>query len=226
MGRLSAHRTDAYPAEQAAFVAWHPATVRYVAVGDSYTIGTSVEAEERWPNRLVAALASGSEPVALELVANLAVNGWTSGDVLDRQLPALAAHRPELVSVLIGVNDVVRGVPPERYRSNVQRIVDDVVALVGATRLLGVTIPDYTVTPAGAGYGHPATQAARIRTANAVFTDMVRASGGTVVDIYDISLRAAGDRSLVAGDGLHPSGAQYALWVERIAPAVRTMLAR
>ena len=53
--------------------------IRYVALGDSYTIGTSVDAGERWPDQLVARLArpgSPDEPVfALELVANLAVNG-------------------------------------------------------------------------------------------------------------------------------------------------------
>jgi lysophospholipase L1-like esterase len=51
-----------------------------------------------------------------------------------------------------------------------------------------------------------------------------RARGIAFVDIFDLSLRAAEDRSLVADDGLHPSGAQYALWVERIAPIVESLL--
>jgi lysophospholipase L1-like esterase len=40
-----------------------------------------------------------------------------------------------------------------------------------------------------------------------------------------VSLAAAHDRSLIAGDGLHPSGAQYALWVDRLAPIVSGLLA-
>ena len=192
--------------------------MRYVALGDSYTIGTSVAAGERWPDQLVALLPE------LELVANLGVNGFTSGDVIDVELPRLPALRPELVTLLIGVNDVVQGVPETAYRGNVADILDDLVARVGAGRVLVVTTPDYTVTPAGADYGDPATQSAAVRRNNAINTELAAARGIGVVDIYDLSLRAATDRSLVGSDGLHPSGAQYAAWVERIAPAVATML--
>jgi len=193
--------------------------VRYVALGDSYTIGTSVTAPERWPDQLAAQLPE------LELVANLAVNGFTSRDVAEVELPRLAALRPELVSLLIGVNDVVQGVPEPVYRGNVAGILDALVGQVGSGRVLVVTTPDYTVTPAGGDYGDPATQSAAIRRNNAINTELARARGIEVVDIHDISVRAAADRSLVADDGLHPSGAQYALWVARIAPAISRLLA-
>jgi lysophospholipase L1-like esterase len=195
---------------------------RYVALGDSYTIGTAVTAPERWPNQLVARL--DDHAVRLELVANLGVNGYTSQDVIDDELPKLDALQPELVSLLIGVNDVVQGVPEERFRANAARILDELVARVGATRIFVVSTPDYTVTPAGADYGDPATVSAAIRRYNVTLTDAATARSIAVVDIYDLSLRAADDKTLVAGDGLHPSGAQYALWVERIAPVVRALL--
>jgi lysophospholipase L1-like esterase len=196
--------------------------VRYVALGDSYTIGTSVRDDERWPNQLVArAPALG---LSLQLVANLGVNGFTSCDVIEIELPRLPALRPELVSLLVGVNDVVQGVPADVYRANVVDILEAVTALVGRERVLVVTTPDYTVTPAGADYGGPATQSAAIRRLNAIITELAAARGIAVVDILDISLEAADDRSLVADDGLHPSGAQYARWVDRIAPAMETML--
>jgi acyl-CoA thioesterase-1 len=198
--------------------------MRFVALGDSYTIGTSVAEGDRWPDQLVATLAAGTSLIELDLVANLAVNGYTSGDVIDRELPELARLQPELVSILIGVNDVVRGVPPERYRANVARILDDLVARVGATRIFAVTTPDYTVTPAGADYGDPVAQAAGIRANNRILEEEAAARSILVIDIHDLSLRAAEDRRLVARDGLHPSGAQYALWVERIAPQVAAML--
>ncbi len=205
--------------------------IRYVALGDSYTIGTSVAASERWPDQLVRALAARAEAgehtlTPVELVANLGVNGFTSRDVIDRELPRLAALQPDLVSLLVGVNDVVQGVPDGAYRQNLVLILDALVALVGPERVLAVTTPDYTVTPAGADYGDPAVQAAAIRRANASLTELATARGVTVVDIHDISLRAATDRSLGAIDGLHPSGAQYALWVERIAPVVAALLDR
>ena len=87
-----------------------------------------------------------------------------------------------------------------------------------------MTTPDYTVTPAGADYGDPVTQRAGIVRNNAILIAAAVARQIVVVDIFDLSERAADDRSLVASDGLHPSGAQYALWVERIAPVVRGLL--
>jgi acyl-CoA thioesterase I len=210
---------------------WHAPSVRYVALGDSYTIGTSVAEVERWPNQLVAALAPdltgdlALDSARIELAGNLAVNGFTSRDVIEVELPRLPSLRPAFVSLLIGVNDVVQGVPPEAYRRNVEAILDDLAGRVGATQLVVVTTPDYTVTPAGADYGDPARQAAGIWENNRILTGAAVDRGVVVVDIHDISLRARDDRSLVARDGLHPSGEQYRLWVERVAPAVRELLA-
>ena len=201
------------------------APLRYVALGDSYTICTATRrTAEHWPDQLVAAL--GTEPPALDLIANLGVNGFTSADVIREELPALGGLRPEFVSLLVGVNDVVQGVAIEAYGANVETILDDLLRRVDATRVIAVSTPDYTVTPAGADYGDPAVQAASIGAVNAVLRDHAAARGIAFVDIHDLSLRAAGDRSLVADDGLHPSGAQYALWVERIAPAVGALIGR
>jgi acyl-CoA thioesterase-1 len=204
--------------------------LRYVALGDSYTIGTSVEAPERWPNQLVEwldarAREDGRPDAPLELVANLGVNGFTSHDVIAVELPRLAGLRPALVSLLVGVNDVIQGVPESVYRGNVADILRAGIDIVGAGRCLFVTTPDYTVTPAGADYGDPAQVAAAIARFNAAGRSVADGARVPVVDIHDISLRAATDRSLVARDGLHPSGTQYSRWVERIGPVVTGMLA-
>lgn len=192
--------------------------LRYVALGDSYTIGTSVGERDRWPYQLVQ-----REP-RLELVANLGVNGFTSRDLIEVELPQLEALDPEFITVLIGVNDVVQGVPARRYRDNVVRILDDAVDRVGAGHVLVVTTPDYTVTPSGSAFGDPVQQAAGIRENNAIITDVAHGLGVTVVDIHDISLEAGRDPSLVAVDRLHPSGAQYARWADRILPSVVALL--
>lgn len=199
--------------------------LRYVALGDSYTIGTATRTEaERWPNQLVARL--GDAPPTLELVANLGVNGFTSRDVIEVELPQLDAHRPEFATLLIGVNDVVQGVPPDTYRVNAARILDALLERLPPGRIVAVATPDYTVTPEGASYGDPAAQAAGIRRNNEILRELATARGIAFVDIHDLSLRAATDRTLVADDGLHPSGAQYALWVERIAPVVERLLGK
>lgn len=192
--------------------------LRYVALGDSYTIGTSVLAPERWPEQLVRRVPG------LVLVANLGVNGFTSRDVIDVELPQLPVLQPDFITLLIGVNDVVQGVPEATYRHNVEQIIDELRRIAGANRIVVVTTPDYTVTPAGADYGDPAQHATGIRTNNAIITELATARGIVVINIYDISLGAATDRSLVASDGLHPSGSQYVLWADRIAPAIEALL--
>ena len=205
--------------------------LRYAALGDSYTIGTALAEAERWPNLLVARLeaASRTESFArgplLGPVANLGVNGYTSGDVLRAELPRLDDLRPGFVSLLVGVNDVVRRVPEGTYLANLEGILEALLARLPATRLLTVGTPDYTVTPAGAQYGDPATQRRGIERVNAILAERAAARGIAFVDIWDISRAAASDRTLVARDDLHPSGAQYARWVERIAPVVIELLA-
>lgn len=198
--------------------------LRYVALGDSYTIGTSVKAAERFPDQLVAALAADAP--GLRLVANLGVNGYTSADVIREELPALDGLVPDFVTVLIGVNDVVRGVSPEAYETNAVTILDALARRLPPDRIVTVAIPDYTATPAGADYGDPGVQHDAIVASNAVMEQLAGERGIAYVDIFDLSLRAAADRSLVAADGLHPSGAQYALWVERILPVVERLLRR
>ena len=197
--------------------------MRYVALGDSYTIGTSVMPAERWPEQLVAAVGPPAAP-RLELVANLGVNGYTSADLIREELPALDRLRPELVSVLIGVNDVVGGVPPATYEANLQRILRALLGRLAPGRFFTVTIPDYTVTPAGADYGDPRRQHDGIVAVNETMARLAGARAIAWVDTFDLSLRAAEDRTLVARDGLHPSGAQYALWVARIVPVVEGLL--
>lgn len=201
------------------------AALRYVALGDSYTIGTSTRDEgERWPNQLVARL--GPQRPTLELVANLGVNGFTSRDVIEGELPRLDELRPEFASLLIGVNDVVQGVPDAAFQANAAVILDDLRRRLPANRIVVVATPDYTVTPQGAAYGDPARQAAGIRRNNGILRELATARGIAYVDIHDLSLRAREDRTLVADDGLHPSGAQYRLWVERIEPIVASLLGR
>lgn len=196
--------------------------LRYVALGDSYTIGTAVaSAAERWPDQLAARAAD-----SLDLVANLGVNGFTSRDVVEVELPQLAALRPEFASLLVGVNDVVQGVPATTFESNAAAILDVLLTLLPPDRIVTVATPDYTVTPQGAAYGDPAAQSAAIRRNNAILERLAAQRGIAYVDTFDLSLRAAKDRSLVADDGLHPSGAQYALWVDRIAPVVEALLGR
>jgi Lysophospholipase L1 and related esterases len=179
-----------------------------------------------WPAQLVQALdrAAGSS-VVLRLVANLGVNGCTSGELIRDELPELDRLRPHFASLLIGVNDVVRGIPATTYEANLQAIFEALLARLPANRIVTVAIPDYPVTPHGADYGDPRQQSREIAAFNAIMAMRSAERGICYVDTFDLSQRAAEDRSLVAADGLHPSRPQYRLWVERIAPIVTGLLA-
>jgi acyl-CoA thioesterase-1 len=193
--------------------------LRYVALGDSYTIGTSVTEAERWPNQLVDRVGE------LELVGNPAVNGSTSTDVIEDQLPQLDRLRPEFVSLLIGVNDVVQGVGDSRYGGNVAVILEELLRRLPPGRMVCVATPDYTVTPGGSAYGDPALQSDAIVRVNAILREACDARGIRFVpEIFEISQAALDDPTLVADDGLHPSGEQYRRWVEVIAPVVEELI--
>lgn len=197
------------------------ATLNYVALGDSYTIGTSVSPDESWPSQLAERVPQ------LRLVANLGRNGYTSADVADEEVgPLLGGDFFQFVTLLVGVNDVVNEVPDVIYRAQVGSILDGLLVRVPANRILCIATPDYTVTPQGAAFGSPGEQRARIEGINTLLrTVCEERSIRFVPDIFAISQKAATDPSLVASDGLHPSGAQYKLWVDAIAPVVQELLA-
>lgn len=194
--------------------------VRLVALGDSYTIGTAVSPEESWPRQLASRVSD------VQLVANLAVNGYTSRDVIEHQLPDPETLEPELITLLIGVNDVVQGISDSEYAGNVARLLDAIGHVVPAQRIVCVATPDYTATPSGAAFGDPSTQSDRIVRLNAVLREACEQRAiAFVPEIFEISQEVTHDPALVAPDGLHPSGAQYALWTDAIEPAVRRALA-
>jgi lysophospholipase L1-like esterase len=196
-------------------------TIRYVALGDSYTIGTSEAVGSRFPNQLVDRLAGS---VGLDLVANLGVNGYSSAQLIDRELPQIDALHPDFVTVLIGVNDVVRGVPADTYRQNMNEIFDFLLERLPASRIVVVSTPDYTRTPQGAAFGDPAQQRAAIAAFNDIERELAEALGIAFVDISAVADRADVEPDLVADDGLHPSGIQYARWVDLVGPVAENLL--
>lgn len=198
-------------------VATPPRVIRYVALGDSYTIGTGISEPQRWPNQLVERL---RPEVTLDLVGNLGVNGYTSDDLIAYQLPDLSDLRPDFVSLLIGVNDVVQGVPESEYRANLATTFGALLDAVPRDRIVVVSTPDYTLTPRGSGFGNPVAQRSQIVRFNAILADFAAERGVAFVDISAVADEAGSDPALLARDQLHPSGLQYERWVDLIAPIV------
>lgn len=152
------------------------------------------------------------------------MNGYTSAALIHDELPELERLRPEFASVLIGVNDVVQGIPAATYEANLRTIFEALLGHLPPDRIVTVAVPDYTITPRGGSFGDPVQQSREISAFNAIMERQSAQRRIRFVDTFDLSRQAAADRSLVANDGLHPSGAQYRLWVRHIAPVVRELL--
>ena len=192
------------------------AATRILSLGDSYTIGESVPEAERFPNQLARELGVPAPTI-------LARTGWTTdelSDALDRFLPK---DRHQLVTLLIGVNNQYRGRDAQQYRKEFAGLLRRAIGFAGddPKRVIVVSIPDWGATPFAKGRDR-AKIAREIDQFNAINREEAARAGARWVDITPISRR--NDPSLVASDGLHPSGKQYAEWVKRIAPVARAIL--
>lgn len=194
-----------------------PAPPRYLALGDSYTIGEGVAESERWPVQLARALwGAGVNIAEPEIIAR---TGWTT-DELDTAITARAPRGPyAVVTLLIGVNNQYRGRSADEFRAQLRALVARAIGFAGgdARRVIVVSIPDWGVTPFNTRR-EPAAVAREIDAFNAVNRDEAQRAGAHWVDITDLTRASPRD---VAGDGLHPSAAMYARWVARIAPVAR-----
>ena len=200
-----------------------PLEIRYIPIGDSYTIGEGARSEEAWPNLLVKDLRADGVPSTL--VANPARTGWTSEDALLREMSIFGAAKPTFATLLIGVNDFVQGVSVDQFRANFEQLIDQMIeVLPSKQRLLIATIPDFSVTPAGKGFGDPKKLSAGVAEFNTIIKTVAMGRGLEVVDIFALSQAMGTDSSLVAVDGLHPSAREYALWEQLIKPAARNLL--
>ncbi len=188
-------------------------SLRYLALGDSYTIGEGAVASERWPVQLAGLLRQRGIAVGEPQI--IARTGWTVAE-LSAGIDDAAPRGPfDLVTLLIGVNDQYRGADPEAYRPAFARMLARAVVLAGgdARRVVVLSIPDWGVTPFARGSEHnPARISAGIDRFNAVNLQEALAAKVRFVDITPISRRASTDVSLLAADGLHYSGVMYKEW--------------
>jgi len=190
---------------------------RYLALGDSYTIGESIAETGRFPIQLVAAL--HERGIAFEAPEIIARTGWTTAEL--QAAIDLAKPRPpyDLVTLLIGVNNQYRGGDLRRYRSEFSKLLMHAIALAGRDKkqVLVISIPDWGVTPFARGDKRDARRIAKqIDAFNAEARDVCAKNDVRFIDITPASRDGGGETAMLAGDGLHPSAAMYARWVEVI----------
>ena len=188
--------------------------IRMLALGDSYTIGESVEVHQRWPHQLMAALIElGRESEDPDYIAT---TGWTTTQLiqgidiyLDRE------KKYNLVSILIGVNNQYQGLDISSYGPDLIKIINlafDVVKQ-DKSRVFMLSIPDYAYTPFGGGKSSISKE---LDAYNAINKRIAAEYSIAYIDITPISRTGLDHPSLVAIDGLHPSELQYRKWVEEI----------
>ncbi len=198
--------------------------LRYLALGDSYTIGEAVAAGDRWPTTLVRRLRRSGTVIGDPQI--IAVTGWTTDELALAMDAAQLRPAFDLVTLQIGVNNQYRGRSAGEYRTQFTALLARAIRLSAdrATRVVAVSIPDWGVTPFAHDHGRDASRIAdELDIFNAIARDQVSRAGAHFVDITGMSRRHPG---LVAKDGLHPSADQYALWVTAIEPVVRATLRR
>ena len=200
---------------------------RFLALGESYTIGEGVPAEARWPVVMTQKLRISG--IVVDDPDIVAVTGWTTDELAVGMDRAALAPSYDLVTLLIGVNNHYRGRDLANYRKEFATLLARAIELTGgdARHVLGISIPDWGVTRfARMEQRDSARIGMELDAFNAAAQQMVEAAGGAWVDITHASRLCADASDMLADDGLHPSGAQYALWAEQIMPVARTVLTR
>lgn len=150
------------------------------------------------------------------------MNGYTTDDLIEQELPLARTTRPTIVTLLIGANDIVRGRDAARYRAQLRRILTELVdAGVARSAIYGLPQPDWSVSPSAAGFGTTEALRARIVEFNAILREEVVGAGGLYIDLFPL-MRKQADAGMFAPDGLHPSAAALAEWAATLAERIPT----
>lgn len=196
--------------------------LRYLALGDSYTIGESVPQANRWPNQLVDLLAAEGIQTEVTIIAR---TGWTVNELWQ----GIQADPPEgtydLVTLLIGVNDQYRGYPADGYREDFRFMLQKAIEYASGIpeKVIVLSIPDWGFTPFAADRDTTSISQ-QIDRFNAINLEETQSAGAHYMDVTAISRMAVNDSKLIADDRLHPSGKMYTMWAEKVLPVTREVL--
>ncbi len=201
------------------------AAPRFLALGDSYTIGTAVDEKKRWVNELVRLMRQDNVEISdPEIIAH---NGWTTGDLLaavDREKPK---GPYDLITLMIGVNNQFQGQPIENYRKDLVTLFAVAAKLAGGDprKIVVISIPDYSATPF-AQDKDPEKITAEIGKFNGVLLEETRRARARIVDVTSVSRFVKTNPQLVAEDGLHPSWRLHGVWARLVYPVARPLIAK
>ena len=196
----------------------------YLALGDSYTIGQSVAVSERFPVQVATKLSRLN--IKFTTPEIIAQTGWTTASLLSSlggAAPKKTAY--DIVTLLIGVNNQYQHRSQEEYRQQFEILLIKSIQYAGNNkqRVFVLSIPDYSVTPFASG-SNTAMIAMEIDAFNTINKKIALQYNVNYLDITGFTRLAATDPSLIAGDGLHPSGIEYSVWANNLAPMIQAAL--
>lgn len=195
--------------------------IKYVPIGDSYTIGLGVAEKDHWPNILTNHLKR--EGININLIANPAVSGYTVKDVIEMELVEVEKIRPDFVTVLIGANDNFGQKDAKTYRQELRELLDKLQSIVtNPKNIVLITILDYTKSPALRLY-QKEDMLKLIEEYNEIIKEEGEKRDFTIVDIFPMSQTMTSDVDYIS-DGLHPSAQGYVKWERIIFPVVFDLL--
>jgi len=188
--------------------------VKFLALGDSYTIGESVPLRLRWPSQLADSL--NMRGIDCHEPRIIAMTGWRTDNLKTAILRAKLKPEYNLVSLLIGVNNYYQGKSVESYAREFEELLSLAIRLAGGVKsnVFVLSIPDYGYTPFGKDNQTKISEG--IEQFNTVNKSITEKLGVKYYSITDISRQGLDRPELLATDGLHPSEKMYTLWVERI----------
>lgn len=196
--------------------------IRYVAIGDSYTIGLGVSEKERWTNILTEKLRK--DGLDIVLVKNLAVSGDTTQDALEEQIPLLKSLNPDFVTILIGANDSFGELDEQIVRQNFSNILDRTQkSLKDPKKTIVLTIPNYAVSPQGKSLRSNEQTEKQIEGYNEIIKNETEKRSLKVVNLFKRTTDITSAEDFIS-DGLHPSGVQYQKWANFIYPEASGLL--
>jgi len=186
--------------------------VRFLALGDSYTIGQGVPEADRWPVQLAEYLQK--EGVAVEELKIIARTGWRTDNLISGIIADNPAANYNLVSLLIGVNNQYQRTDIDVYPVEFKQLLNKAIELCGGRKsgVFVLSIPDYGYTPFGEGAR--AIISAEIDAYNRINREIANELGVAYFDITPISREAVARPEYLSPDELHPSGEMYARWVD------------
>jgi lysophospholipase L1-like esterase len=198
-------------------------SVHYLALGDSYTIGASVERDDNFPNQTFQLLKSaGFKTSSIQIIAK---NGWTAEDLITAVATTNKRSNYQVVTLLIGVNNQYQGNPSKEFEPSFLTLLKSAITLTGnrPKRVFVMSIPDWGITPFASGRDRKQI-ANEIDAYNLVCEKNTKAEGANFINITDAYRIDGSKPDYLSGDGLHPSKLEYTKWAIKLTQQIVNVL--